>query len=955
MADPILYYNFSNTDKTLTGNILFNQSAADDQQVTTSEGLNISATYKSQSYTQADDSSALLLTNKSGEIADQGLGLQFVIPDIFTVNADVFLDANTDQTITYNQIYAPTDLVFDTTAYYNFSNADKTLTGSLSFIQAAAADQQITIAEGLKISFTYGGKTYTQTDDSLASLLTNFSGDIGDLGLGLQFVSNDLTINADNFNAGNITQNITYTRVPAPADVVLSPSKIDENIGTGTFIGSFSTIDQDVNNTFTYSLVSGTGDGDNAAFTIDGNNLKIKNSPDFEAKSTYNIRVKTTDSDGLSLEKPLTIAVNDLNEPPTDLALNNRVYYSFSNSAKTLTGTVSFLQTAANDQQVTIAEGLEISVTYGGQTFSKNLDADALLLTNQAGDITEQGLGLQFVTNIFTINAENFIPNDPTLSPQDITYTRVPAPVNAVVSTNIDENITAGFFIGNFSTIDPDKTDTSTYTLVSGNGDVDNAAFTIDGNNLKINSSPDFETKSTYNIRVKTTDDDELSFEKTLTIAVNDLNEAPTDLSLGVNSVNENVPINTVVGTLSSIDQDANNTFIYSLVSGTGDTDNAAFTINGDKLQINSSPIFDIKSSYNIRVKTTDQGGLSFEKALTVGVNNIVIPAQLTKGSDDVFNIKGDNNKATLKITIASSTPNPNQLNELGVFNVDDAAGSVKDDAGKSLLPGAEGYTKAALARAEVLFSTIANLPNGFSNSDVVRSLQLDFGANLRFYLVQGGTTQAVINNNSYNKVLFSSTQNIKGLGNNAFSINFPNLVVNIQPTNQSLDSGLSNKFGQQGSTKGELLYVTDKVNATFTVNREAAYDNFVGFYQVTDETGTINVNGTSYKPGDSGYTEAAINNRVAGLTGTNQVTITSNGKFNSNAIFAPFIIANGDPSTYINRGSSVYFSFLGANPTSDKQVDHIRLLGNNTFGFEDLANGGDQDFNDIIVRVNLS
>ncbi|MEH1867989.1 MAG: DUF4114 domain-containing protein, partial [Nostoc sp.] len=98
----------------------------------------------------------------------------------------------------------------------------------------------------------------------------------------------------------------------------------------------------------------------------------------------------------------------------------------------------------------------------------------------------------------------------------------------------------------------------------------------------------------------------------------------------------------------------------------------------------------------------------------------------------------------------------------------------------------------------------------------------------------------------------------------------------------------------------------------------------------------------------------AAINSRVVGLTGTNQVTITSNGQFSSDSIFAPFIIANGDPNTYISQVNPVYFSFLGANPTSDKQVDHIRLLGNNTFGFEDLPNGGDQDFNDIIVRVNF-
>ncbi|MEH1865488.1 MAG: esterase-like activity of phytase family protein [Nostoc sp.] len=530
------------------------------------------------------------------------------------------------------------------------------------------------------------------------------------------------------------------------------------------------------------------------------------------------------------------------------------------------------------------------------------------------------------------------------------------APTNVSLSaTSVNENVTANTVVGTFTTTDPDTGNTFTYSLVAGIDDTDNAAFAIADNSLQVKASPDFEAKSSYSIRVRSTDNGGLSVDKVLAIQVNDLNEAPTDLALGVTTVDENVLANTVIGTFQTTDQDANNTFTYSLVAGIDDTDNAAFTINGYKLQINSSPNFDIKSSYKIRVKTTDQSGLSFEKALNVGVNNIVIPAQLTKGTDDVFNIKGDNGKGILKITIASSTPNANQLSELGVFNVDDAAGSVKDDTGKSLLPGANGYAKAALARAKVLFSTIANLPNGFSNNDVVRLLQLDFGSNLRFYLVQGTTTQTVISKNSYSDVVFSSTQNIKDLGNNGFSLNFQNLVVNIQSTNQSLDSGLSNQFGQQGSTKGEILYVNDKVNATFTVNSEAAYDNFIGFYQVTDETGSINVNGTIYKPGDSGYTQAAINSRVVGLTGTNQVTIKSNGKFSSNTMFAPFIIANGDPNTYISRGNPVYFSFLGANPTSDKQVDHIRLLGNNTFGFEDLPNGGDQDFNDLIVQVNLS
>ncbi|MEH2391356.1 MAG: DUF4114 domain-containing protein [Nostoc sp.] len=52
------------------------------------------------------------------------------------------------------------------------------------------------------------------------------------------------------------------------------------------------------------------------------------------------------------------------------------------------------------------------------------------------------------------------------------------------------------------------------------------------------------------------------------------------------------------------------------------------------------------------------------------------------------------------------------------------------------------------------------------------------------------------------------------------------------------------------------------------------------------------------------------------------------------------------------NNHPKIYFAFLSAN--SD-QVDHIRLLENNPFGFKDLPNGGDKDYYNVIVQVNLS
>ncbi|MEH2325246.1 MAG: hypothetical protein V7K32_17130, partial [Nostoc sp.] len=122
--------------------------------------------------------------------------------------------------------------------------------------------------------------------------------------------------------------------------------------------------------------------------------------------------------------------------------------------------------------------------------------------------------------------------------------------------------------IGTFSSTDPDS-NTFTYSLVKGTGDTDNNAFTINGNSLQINTSPNFKTKSSYNIRVETKDAGGLTFEKPLTININDVNEAPTNLALSKTNVDENVAANTAIGTFSSTDPDSN-TFTYSLVKGTG-------------------------------------------------------------------------------------------------------------------------------------------------------------------------------------------------------------------------------------------------------------------------------------------------------------------------------------------------------------------------------------------------
>nr|WP_314865539.1 S8 family serine peptidase [uncultured Flavobacterium sp.] len=94
----------------------------------------------------------------------------------------------------------------------------------------------------------------------------------------------------------------------------------------------------------------------------------------------------------------------------------------------------------------------------------------------------------------------------------------------------------------------------------------------------------------------------------------------PTNINLSAVTITENNVIGAVVGTLSATDSDANDTYTYTLVSGTGSTDNASFTIANANLK--AAIVFNVqtKSSYAIRIRVTDAGGLSFEKAFLITV-----------------------------------------------------------------------------------------------------------------------------------------------------------------------------------------------------------------------------------------------------------------------------------------------------------------------------------------------
>jgi len=95
-------------------------------------------------------------------------------------------------------------------------------------------------------------------------------------------------------------------------------------------------------------------------------------------------------------------------------------------------------------------------------------------------------------------------------------------------------------------------------------------------------------------------------------------NRAPFDLVLDGNSFYEETPLNTYIGTFLTLDADMNQHFTYELVNGEGSMDNNLFQIIGNELKTNSLFECSHRTEYFIRVKSTDRGGLSIEKAFVL-------------------------------------------------------------------------------------------------------------------------------------------------------------------------------------------------------------------------------------------------------------------------------------------------------------------------------------------------
>jgi hypothetical protein len=162
--------------------------------------------------------------------------------------------------------------------------------------------------------------------------------------------------------------------------------------------------------------------------------------------------------------------------------------------------------------------------------------------------------------------------------------------------------------------------------------------------------------------------------------------------------------------------------------------------------------------------------------------------------------------------------------------------------------------------------------------------------------------------------------------------------------------NGLSNIFALSGSSSSSVQFSLSQ--------RKAAFINEIGVFVVSDDKGTVN----GVAPGTEGYMQAALTqSRVifsslserasAGINFVRQLT------FKAGERLGFYLVANNTTSSVDTTSSSdnIFFSLSSCN--TDK-FDHVRVKDNGKSSFdlawEDLKGGGDKDFNDLVLKMEI-
>lgn len=405
-----------------------------------------------------------------------------------------------------------------------------------------------------------------------------------------------LTGSIDDINAFIAASKLTFTPAQDATAPVPLTIQINDNGNTGS--GGPQTVF-----TSTHIIVNAVNDAPTVTTSVGASAFTEPDGPN-NAPVIVDSGLTVGDVDNTTLASATVSITNNFETAEDELAFVNNGVTMGNISAGYDTGTgVLTLTSAGATADLAEWEAALRAVTYN------NVDDSPSTAARTISFVVNDGFDESTVaTKTITVTAVNDTPTDISLT-------------SAAVAENAP-----GADIGVLTTADPDQGDTHTYSVGDSRFEV-----LADGTlKLRDSVSLDYESEQSVTLKITSTDSGGLFVDRTFTVNVADVNDAPVIISDGGGttaaiSVAENTR---AVTTVTADDPDIGDALTYSV---TGGADAHLFAIDPvtGRLSFKTAPDFETPADvggdniYDVTVRATDNGSSFDEQALSVTVTDV--------------------------------------------------------------------------------------------------------------------------------------------------------------------------------------------------------------------------------------------------------------------------------------------------------------------------------------------
>ncbi|WP_335922353.1 Ig-like domain-containing protein [Shewanella algae] len=231
-------------------------------------------------------------------------------------------------------------------------------------------------------------------------------------------------------SSSGVTLGVTgaFSGNQSPTDISLSNNSVSQSGGSNAVVGTLTTTDADVGDSFSYALIAGSGDTNNGSFNLSGDSLRANNASTLVGGS-YSIRVQTTDSGNATFEKAFSITVVDdlapevtgmtIDGSPADTATSISYTVSFNELANNIsTDDFNLTNTgsaAGNIASVSASSGTSVTVTINNISGNGSLRLDLKAATNISDAQANSGPAAYTSGDVHTV-AVPTVPGAPIIS-----------------------------------------------------------------------------------------------------------------------------------------------------------------------------------------------------------------------------------------------------------------------------------------------------------------------------------------------------------------------------------------------------------------------------------------------------------------------------------------------------------------------------------------------------------